>query len=70
MERVLDQLNDRIWHSIAWQNENSGGSYNHWDEEWERMWTSEWNYDDIHLWYDTKWEVWVWTDGIKGNPLV
>lgn len=70
MDRLLDNLNERIWNSIAWQTETSHGSYDHWETEYEMQWTSLWNYDDIHMWYDTKWDMWVWTDGIKGNPLV
>ena len=70
MKRILDELSENIWRSIAWDTEMNAGSKTHWEEEWELQWTSSWNYDDIYMWYDTKWDMWVWTDGIKGATLV
>jgi hypothetical protein len=70
MKRILDELRSGIWAQIAWDTEMSAGSKQHWETEWDRQWTTDWNYDDIHMWYDTKWDMWVWTDGIKGSPLV
>ena len=69
MRRILDELNEGIWSQIAWDTEMAAGSKRHWDTEWTKQWTTEWNYDDIHMWYDTRNDMWVWTDGVKGAVL-
>ena len=69
MRRILDELNEGIWSQIAWDTEMEAGSKQHWETEWENQWTTLWKYDDIHMWYDTKWDMWVWTDGVKGAVL-
>lgn len=70
MKRILDDLPMIIWRQIAWNTETEVGSKQLWETEWQDQWTTLWNYDDIHMWYDTKWDMWVWTDGIKGSTLV
>jgi hypothetical protein len=70
MKRILDELNEGIWSQIAWDTEMQAGSQQHWESEWQYQWTTKWNYDDIHMWFDKRWNMWVWSDGIKGNPLV
>ena len=71
MRRILDELNERIWSQMAWDTEMSAGSKQHWEEPWEYQWTSAWNYDNIYLVYDPRWQMWCWTDGNKGyNYLV
>ena len=71
MARVLDMLNERIWFAIERQTERVDlMQRSEWDTEWERMWTSEWNYDNIYMIFHPRHQIWVWTDGNKGNSLV
>ena len=71
MDRVLDGLSERIWFHIENQTERVDLiQRSRWDSEWEFMWTSAWNYDDIHMIYHPKYNIWCWTDGIKGTTLV
>ena len=70
MRRILDELSEEIWWQISWDTEMMAGSKQHWDTEWDKQWTTDWNHNEIYMWYDTRYDIWQWTDGTKGATLV
>lgn len=71
MDRWLDRRSDAIWRQLERETELlSVNNRTLWSGEWTRQWTSAWNYDDIYMWYNSRYDQWEWTDGLNGATLV